>query len=169
MTTHTNVKRIGWLILATALLVGVGGCDSTNRSQSQYTTIYFDVDGVRYGVGLKKYTDRQGKNTTSFMTCVDPASRTGAGFFGDNSRKTPYREILLDGKKVVVKPETFYYIKDNEIVFEKGYQEIGIDPSRLLEGVDNEQTLVYLAPILVQLIRENVQPQEPEMEEEEQL
>ena len=40
MMKYVNLKQIGCLILlATTLLVGVDGCDNTNRSQSQYTTI----------------------------------------------------------------------------------------------------------------------------------
>jgi hypothetical protein len=101
------------------------------------------------------------------MTCVDPTSLTGIGHAADNTRNTPIREMVFhDKKRVLIKPETFYYINDDRIVFEKCYKELGIDPSRLQEGIFNEQVLVYLTPILVQLIRENVTPQEPTVEEE---
>ena len=98
------------------------------------------------------------------MTWLDSASRKSLSFFSDNTRKTPIREMgFHDGKRVLIKPETFYYIKDDTIVFEKGYQELGIDASRLL-GEDGMLALDDLVPILEKLIRENVPPQESERE-----
>jgi len=57
-----------------------------------------------------------------------------------------------------------YFVRDAKIVFEKEYSELGIDASRL--GGSAHEILEYLLPILEPLIRENVQPQEPEMEKQ---
>jgi len=97
------------------------------------------------------------------MTCLDPASRKSIGFFADNSRNTPIRTMQFSGgKEVVVKPETFYYIKDDKIIFEKGYQEFGIDAQRLNANLVEMRDDLF--PILEKMIRENVQPQEPDTE-----
>ena len=163
---HTTLKQLGCLLLATALLVGAGGCGGVNRSLSRDVPVRFEIDDVQYNLTCFIYRDRQGLHTTSFMVCLDPASHTSPSYFSDFSRNTPKIEMkFLEGKNSVVKPETFYYIKDDEIVFEKNYQEMQLDASRLLVGEDNKLALDYLVPILIPLIRENVPPQATEMEE----
>ena len=69
-----------------------------------------------------------------------------------------------DSEKVVAKTESVYIIQDKnkKIVLEKGYQELGIDASRL--STDLIEMRDYLQPILEKLIRENVPPQKHEME-----
>jgi len=67
---------------------------------------------------------------------------------------------------MTTKTDTLYLIQKGKIVFEKRYRELGIDASRLSD--DNVLVLEYLRPILEQMIREHIQPLEPEMEEEEE-
>jgi len=164
MTTHTNVKQIGCLILLTVLLVGVGGC-TTTYLPPQGVESTFEIDGVQYSVAWYECTDSQKQIASSFLivnrgTKLIVVSEYHSNSSGNKGIWTMYSPNI---ESTTAKPETLYFVNDLKIVFEKGYQEIGIDPSRLQEGVNNEQTLVYLAPILIQLIRENVQPQEPEM------
>ena len=54
-----------------------------------------------------------------------------------------------------------YFLDDGKVVFQKSNEELGIDVSNPERAFDKKNLL----PILKQLIRENVQPQEPEMEE----
>ena len=69
-----------------------------------------------------------------------------------------------NSEKVFVKTDTLYFVQEGQIIFEKNYQELGIDAERL--NANSEAILEYLRPILETLIRENVQPQESDMEEE---
>ena len=66
-----------------------------------------------------------------------------------------------DGKNTGLDFCYVYFIKDDQIVFRKSYKELGID----LSNPENTFNWNHLQPILEQLVREHVNPQEPEMEE----
>ena len=84
-----------------------------------------------------------------------------------NSQQDSYlATIYSDGKNSDAKDETLYYTLDGSKVFEKSYQELGIDASLLTANTDD--MLTYLQPILEKLIREHVQPQDTETEEQEE-
>jgi len=164
MMRCTNLKQIGCLILATALLVGVNGCD---RGQSSIGGAPFEVDGVRYFVHWEVGMCC-GNVEWSFLTLhLDDHPDRDLGYY-------PYRYAFFETKKtsgrwittawVTTTTEMLYFVRDAKIVFEKEYSELGIDASRL--GGSAHEILEYLLPILEPLIRENVQPQEPEMEKQ---
>jgi len=70
-----------------------------------------------------------------------------------------------EGSKIAdVAPGYVYFIDDGKIVFQKTNEELGIT----IDVADPKSAFLSwnLQPILETLIRENVQPQEPEMEEE---
>jgi aspartate aminotransferase-like enzyme len=78
--------------------------------------------------------------------------------------------LSTDEGDVVAKANTFYFVRDGQIVFAKGYHELGIDASRITNIGSKENKKFdydYLRPILENLIREHVQPQEAEREGQE--
>jgi hypothetical protein len=70
-------------------------------------------------------------------------------------------QLPIDGGDLAAKRDVLYFVRDGKIVFVKSYQELSIDQSRL----NARRGLAYLRPILAELIREHVKPQEPEMDE----
>jgi len=163
MMKYTNIKQIGWLILfATALLIGVGGCTKTYQPPQGVESI-FEIDDVQYSVVWYECTDRERQIASSFLivnlgTKLIVLTEYHTNSSGDKGIWTMYSPH----ESIIAKPETLYFVRDLEIVFENGYQELGIDASRLSADLDEMRD--YLQPILEQLIRENVPPQESEME-----
>ena len=161
------MKQIGCLLLlATALLIGVGGCNSLNPDTQYGYSFSIEVDGERWQADCEVLIDKQEQIVLTFFTLV--LNRT-AYVVMSRSSATNIEMSFPDGEKVVAKTETFYFIDDGKISFEKTYQELGIDISKINLRRD-KATLDYLAqhltPILETLIREHLKPQEPEMEEQ---
>ena len=162
------MKQIGCLILATALLVGCS-------KQQQYFlgTILVEVDGALYGLAYyvdhDAHVDRQGQ-VSSFLALHCALSEDRPDYtpitiavFHDHDHGIRRPTLWLrDGKEAVPKAQTLYFAPDEETIIEKDYRELGIDASRL--STDHKALLAYLRPILEPLIREHIQPQEPEME-----
>ena len=162
MMKHTNMKPIGCLILATALLIGAGGGDECIH-RSSTDGMRFEIDGVEYSVEWTRGgAERQGQFELSFLTVthVDYPMTT---YYGQDRGKIIV-PMHPDSEKVVAKTETVYFVQDKRIIFEKGYQELGIDASRLSTNLTEMRD--YLYPILEKMIRESVPPPEPEIEEE---
>ena len=161
MTKHTTMKQLGCLLLVTALLVGVGGCMNEQYVRNSCHT-YFTVDGKNYSLEVQTEVDRRGNVCTSLIIL------RGSGVPGSSRTETSVRRGVTDatwtlnGKEVVSKTDTLYFIQGGEIV-EKNYRDLGIDASRL--NAESEVVADYLRPILEKMIRENVLPQETEMEE----
>ena len=166
MMTQTNMKQIGWMILLlTALLVGVGGCTTTYQPP-QGVESTFEIDGVQYSVAWYECTDSQKQIASSFLivnrgTKLIVLSEYHSNSSGDKGIWTMYSPNI---ESTTAKPETLYFVQDLKIVFEKDYSALGIDASRL--KADQDVILDYLRPLLEKLIREHVQPQEPEREEQ---
>jgi len=86
-----------------------------------------------------------------------------ASYSGDENT-TPNEE---DSRKIADVPFHYIYFIDNDkIVFQKSNKEVGFDIPALVNINEAEKRL---RTILEQLIRENVPPQEPEMEEKQPL
>jgi len=155
----TNLKRIGCLICIAVVLVGVDGCGDVHRSSTGGWV--FEVDGVEYSVDWRRGgAERQGQFELSFLTIthVEYPMTTYSG----RLRGKVVVPMHPDSEKIVAKTETVYLVKDKKIVLEKRYQELGIDASRLsTDWIDMQD---YLNPILETLIREHIQPQEPDTE-----
>ena len=119
------------------------------------------VDGKSYPLYFNADVDRKGRVTASLLR-IRPT-------FGNSyleiasSRGTTFTKWIVNGEDIVAKTETLYYFHDG-VVLEKTYQELGIDLRQM--NADAKEILRYLLPILEKLIRENVQPQEPEREEQ---
>jgi len=128
-------------------------------------SIELEVDGTKYWVQRFADINRQGQVASSTLVVTFRAySRSvGSTEFLSQRGTTVVRFRLNDGR-VIAKTDTLYFIHEGRIVFEKGFQELGIDASHL--GADLEVMLDYLQPILEEVIRENVQPQVPEIEEQ---
>jgi len=172
MMKYTTIKQIGCLILATALLVSAGGCtvrlETSGFNSYHAGSTTFEVDSALTHVGWHTLVEKeQEKIILSFVTLQHPYSgpKKTTSHRGVHWGDVPEETLPLDGKKIVAKTETLYFIRDNRIILEKKYPELGIDASRL--NADNKAVLDYLRPILEKMIRENVPPQETEMEEEE--
>jgi len=163
-----KLKQIGCLILATALLIGVGGC--TYEYGSRGGDIDFRVDDTRYRLHFLVNLDRHKRIVSSSILVIPHVDLAQMHLFGPTGnmprRSTPAARLRLDGVEMTTKTDTLYLIQKGKIVFEKRYRELGIDASRLSD--DNVLVLEYLRPILEQMIREHIQPLEPEMEEEEE-
>ena len=173
MMKHTNMKQIGCLLLATSLLVGVGGCGKQHTwGLVEYRTL--EVDHVEYRIIWAAKIDQRGRYTFSTLI-VSPLAE--AAWVGIGSALVPQnvQSVSLqvdDGAGVYAKTNTLYFMRSNwpaeqngRIVLEKEYLELGIDASRM--NTDFRATFDYLCPILEKIIRENVPPQNYEMEEEE--
>jgi hypothetical protein len=162
---YINVKQIGCLLCVAVLMVGVGGC-ANHYAHPQGVESQFEVDGAQYSVVWYEATDSQGRVTFSFLILSDRAKRVFASSaHGSDSSHDRDNDVWMlhfpVSESIVVKTETLYFVQDQKVAFEKEYQELGIDAQRL----NPDEMLNYLQPILEQLIREHVQPQEPEMEE----
>ena len=168
MTTQTNLKQIGCLILLViVLLVVVRGC-AEHHERMQYKRMsigtLIEVDGVVCSVSLNAPVDRQGQFDYSILL----VTLSGEGIsVGSSSLNERIMWLVLDDDKddkMLAEKDTLYLVQEGKIVLEKTYRELGIDASRL--STDWIDMLNYLRPILEPLIREHVQPQEPEMEKE---
>jgi hypothetical protein len=167
------MKQIGCLILATVLLVGAGGCtvrietSGFNSYQAYAGSTTFEVDSALTHVGWHTLVEKeQEKIILSFVTLQHPYSgpKKTTSHRGVHWENVPEETLPLDGKKIVAKTETLYFIRDNRIILEKKYPELGIDASRL--NADNEAVLDYLRPILEKMIREHVPLKADIMEEQ---
>ena len=127
----------------------------------------FEVDGIKYGVYRFATIDKQGGGVVASSLVVFPsACREGLHWHEDycGARRTTLLVIRrVDSGHPVAKTDTLYFMSEGRIVFEKSYQELGIDSQQL--NADNEVVLDYLRPILEQLIREHAKSQAPETEE----
>ena len=159
-------RTLRWTLLLSAIVLACG-CDSKPRLWGELDGHPLEVDGVQYIVKWSTVINRQEQIALSFVTChrvnvsvLYPAwERTGDTFIGT------VRPTI--GKDISTKSETLYFACDQHTVFEKTYQELGIDASRLNTENDDE-VLAYLQPILEKLIREHVPPQDSETEEQEE-
>ena len=157
MIKLTNMKQIGCLLLATALLVGVGGCARQHPGKGAGESWEIKIDGVQYIVGRTIWTDDRKEHVVlSFVYAYRPF--VPITMTSSQRIEKSFLPMRPNGKQIAPKTDTFYFIQDGEVVFEKGYQELGIDASRL--DADSEAVFDYLRPILEKLIRENVPPQE---------
>jgi len=154
MMKHTNMKQIGCLILfASALLVGVNGCTHVRGGDAGW--IDFRVDDARYWLYWQADTDRQGRIISSSIVIAPHSEKISVG---------SATKFASNGKTMATKTNTLYFVQEGKIVFEKKYNELGIDTSQF--NFDNVPLRDHLRPILEPLIREHLQPQEPEMEEQ---
>lgn len=166
-----------WILLTTILVGCAVGCAKREDVLAEVGT--FEVDGVQYELGYyagwNVHVNQPGQVASSFLTlnCNVTWDRPNykpilVTINHDSARNIRSATLLLpDGKEVVPKAETLYFAKDEKTLVEKGYRELGIEASQLKarhEAMFNNNQ--YLRPILKQLIRENVTPHEPEMEEE---
>jgi len=153
------------LLFSAVLLACVSGCGTDVRIADGDGD--FEFDGVRYHVVWSAHEGRVA-GQKSDVSCLI--------FYRDDSiRKTLSQIHNRDNVSVTVNPEwgqfiakteTLYFLQDGKAIFEKSYQELGVDASQLYghhEDVGN-----YLKPILEKLIREHVPPQDTEMEEQEE-
>ena len=147
--------------MATALLIGAGGCAKQYPGKSAEETWELEVDGKQYIMGRKIWMDRKDHVVLSFAYVFHPCEPRVMAF---HSRiEESFLPMRPNGKLITPKTNTLYFIQDEEVVLEKNYQELGIDASRL--NAESEVVADYLRPILETLIRENVPKQEVEMEE----
>ena len=151
-----------WTLSAVALLVCASGC--TGQYHHSFAGITrFEIDDVWYTVEYDADLDRQGNVVTSSFWIY----RLGHGpnrwsiKFGSG---TTIRTWNIEGKDVVAKTDTLYFFREGKIALEMAYRDLGIDAQQIKHDIND--TRDYLYPILEKLIRENVQPQEPETEEE---
>ena len=155
-------------LLAVALLVCASGCAELSDETK------LDVDEFVIGVHQFVKMDDQGQILALpiFIYRYCPIfiyPNTYGVFYGWTTIANPNNENLkvketIGGKDIVLQPNTLLFFRGDEKLFEKEYQELGIDAQQLAD--DQEKIRDYLQPILEKLIRENVQPQEPEREEQ---
>ena len=126
--------------------------------------IEFEVDGTKYWVNRYADVNRQGRVASSSLFVSLRSERKGASTEYNSQRGTTIVRMNIDGKRVVAKTDTLYFFQDGKILFEKRYQELGIDAQKL-NGHCPTEMLEHLRPILETLIREHVPPQVTEMEE----
>jgi hypothetical protein len=155
-------KILRWTLLA-FLLACVVGC---NTHHGVIGGILFEVDGVEYKAQRYVNLDQNSRVVSSILTVGLPTQLRGCGT-NFTSRGETIVTLHLDGgnEQTISKTHTLYFVQDGKIAFEKGFQELGIDESRL--NADTDKILEYLRPILENLIREHVQPQEAEREGQE--
>ena len=150
--------------MATALLVCAIGCDQQGRDVSWSGTSLpdgasFEVDAVRYYVHWELINSQKGQILSSFLTLHPHDHSISNGKKCQPYRITFFAALRAGGREIEVNgvnTETLYFVQDKKVVFEKEYEELKIDASQLT--ADNEAMLAYLQPILENLIRENVKP-----------
>ena len=128
-----------------------------------------EVDGVNYWAHLQAKMVYEPTRIDSTALLVYPTSDWLLLNWFYLTPSFPITLTINEEPPVAIEVDTLYFVQDGKVVFEKKYQELGIDASRLnVDWNDGFKDFYpeYLRPILETLIRENVQPQEPEMEEE---
>ena len=177
MMKHTNVKQIGCLLcLAVLLAVCAVGCTKQpqpferKEQATQFSRGFrIEVDGVSYWTHLQAKLVYEPTRIDSTALLVYPTSEPLLLNWFYTSPSFPITLTINDESPVVIKANTLYFIQEGKVAFEKKYQELGIDASRLnVEWNDEYKDFYheYLRPILEPLIREHLKPQEPEMEAE---
>jgi len=179
MMKHANIKQLGCLILATALLAGCAPSETSvpNRPDVEPFGRSFLIEGTGYysnsiyGYGLKD------GNVVYLLTVVVPEGQYYypiVRFEGGEMKgyiylnTSDYRDEktthgVEEHRKIADVPLRHVYFLDNDkIVFQKSYEELGIESSVL---PNHDEASRKLRPILETLIREHVPPQETEMEE----
>ena len=188
MTTHTNMKQIGCLICLAVLLAG---CDTSKTINHAWRSTVFENDIVVEGVAyraLSTYGRIKDGSLLYLFTVVFPSDQyyypairyvdgeiTGKGeihvpdethrvnwignpfmmdFIGDYFRETNIADVPF---------HYVYVVDDGKIVFQKSYEELGFEVSDASNPIGDKRRL---QPILEQLIRKHIHPQEPEMEEQ---
>ena len=184
MMKYTNMKRTGWLLCIAVLLAG---CSPSKTSK----TIHPDVEasfGDNFIVEEVAYRStvvhgmKDGKLMFSLTLVFPdgqhyyPAIRHVDGdiegqIYSEDKRSTInawyYGEEKTNpathgGRKIAdVSFHHVYFLDGDKIVFQKSNEELGIDMFGTTNLIDESKKL---RPILENLIRENVQPREPEME-----
>jgi len=158
-----NLKQLGCLLLATALLIGMGGCGN-NHPQHHSGESKFEVDGVQYVAVWQECTNRQGQIASSFLRlyCLNSDQLDGPDNRGIVSttydwsqNKAVWTWRFSGGEDIIAKTETLYFVQNKKIIFEKEYQELGLDASRF-DARLGQAAHDYLRPILEKMIRENV-------------
>jgi len=154
------------------LLVCAIGCSPLKNLESVEKTVYetrsfgygITVDGIDYSATGMARVDSDGKIFLSAIM-VYPSFRLNGHIA--ISHIGGVEEILIhDGSGFVEFNDpgcfTVYFMENRRVVFSKTYAELGIDVDKPFPG---EFVTEKIHPILEKLIRENVQPQEPEREE----
>ena len=155
-----------WTLWAVVLLLCVSACSKRHQELSCKTEL--DVDEFIIGVHQFVEMDDQRQVLASpiFIYRYSPIfiyPNTHGVFYGWATTSNSNNENLtvketIGGKEIVLQPNTLYFFRRDEKLFEKEYQELGIDAQQLTD--DQEKIRDYLQPILEKLIRENVSPQE---------
>ena len=174
MMKQTTIKPIGCLILATVLLAGCAPSETSmlNRPDVEPFPRFFFIEGTGYysnniyGYGLKD------GNVVYLLTVVVSEGQYYYPIvrFEDGEMKgyiylnTSTTHRVEEHRKIADVPLRHVYFLDNDkIVFQKSYEELGIESS-VLPNHDEASRKLY--PILETLIREHVPLQETEMKEE---
>jgi len=182
------MKQIGCLICLAVLLAG---CDTSKTINHAWRSTVFENDIVVEGVAyraLSTYGRMKDGSLLYSLTVVFPSDQYyypatryvdgeitekgeihvpdetrkvgGIGnpymmdFFGDYFRETNIADVPF---------HSVYFVDDGKIVFQKSYEELGFEVSDASGPIGDSRRL---QPILEKMIREHVQPQEPEMETE---
>ena len=144
------------LIMA-ASLVCVNGCAKEQYVRSHSRTT-FAVDGEIYSLEAHTEVDKRGGVVASLLV-IRGSGTPGSSWSETSSRRGVTDAVWkLNGKEVISKTDTVYFFQGGEITFEKNYRDLGIDSQQINTG--HNGALDYLQPILVNLIREHVSPQE---------
>ena len=112
------------------------------------------IDGERYAVLHRWWSADPEQPALSWLVLYHII---GHGKIGEILIQLP---ISHGPDEFATKRDVLYFVRDGKIVCVKSYQELGIDQSRL----NARRGLAYLRPILANLIREHVTPQESETE-----
>ncbi len=134
------------------LLIPITGCKEQYVSLTVAHT--FSVDGVKYYAFRMDSIGTAGRSS-SLWVC--PSSEKGNLVLNKeiaSQQGTTNRTMTINGKTIVPQNFTVYFVHENKIAFEKSYQDLSIDTSKL--NSDHESQRNYLQPILEKLIRENV-------------
>jgi len=180
MMKYTNVRQIGCLLcIAVLMAVCAIGCakqpqpfERKEQAIQFGRGFLFEVDGVNYWIHLRAKLVYEPLRIDSTALLVYPTSEPLILNWFYTTPSFPITLTINEEPPVIIKVDTLYLIQDGKVVFEKKYQELGIDASRLNVDWNDEYKDFYpeyLRPILEPLIREHLQPQEPEMEEEQPL
>ena len=192
MMKQTNMKQIGCLICVAVLLAG---CQppppgATLKSQHANHTRFFHaserhalvVDGDSYSY-FGRSGEMDGEFVYSFIVVFPVRDKRYIPVlrYTDEIKALIYQfekeqaplgltsfteQPLLGGIQIAdVDFNYVYFVDDGQVIFRKSNEELGIDVSDPQRAFDTSR----LNPILEQMIREHVQPLEPEMEEEQPL